>query len=83
MVMSEHLQVVLDIVTGEVSFRHAWRERPAAKLLKPPSLLEMPTSVLGARQESGFKTGHNVADAWRLRHELPEVSSARNAADRR
>jgi hypothetical protein len=79
--MSEHLQVVLDIATGEVSFRHAWRGRPAAKVLMPPSLLEMPTSVLCTPQESGFESGHDAADAWRIRHELPEVGGARNAGD--
>jgi hypothetical protein len=79
--MSEHLLVVLDIATGEVSFRHAWRERPAAEVLMPPSLLEMPTSVLCTRQESGFESGRDVADGWRIRHELPEVGSAREVGD--
>jgi hypothetical protein len=79
--MSDHLQVVLDIVTGEVSFRPVWRERPAAQLLRPPSLLEMPTSVVGAPQVRGFEAGHDVADAWRVRHELLENGGARNVGD--
>src|SRR5215469_10324122 len=50
-VMSEDLQVVYDVVTGEFSYRHALRERPATKLLVPPTLTEIPASVLCSRQE--------------------------------
>jgi hypothetical protein len=79
--MSEHLQVVLDIVTGEISFRHTQRERPATRLLKPPSLLEMPTSVLCARQETSFASDFDLPSAWRVRREFPQVNEARNAGD--
>ena len=51
-VMREDLQVVFDVVNGEFSYRHAWLERPAAKLLVPPTLTEIPASVLCSRQES-------------------------------
>ena len=48
--MSEDLQVVYDVVTGEFSYRHALRERPATKLLVPPTLTEIPASVLCSGQ---------------------------------
>jgi hypothetical protein len=81
--MSEHLQVVLDIVTGEISFRHTQRERPATRLLKPPSLLEMPTSVLCARPETSVASNYDLASAWRVRRESPGAIDARNAGDGR
>ena len=60
--MSEDLQVVYDVVTGEFSYRHALRERPATKLLVPPTLTEIPASVLCSRQESRHDIDHNNAN---------------------
>ena len=57
-VMSEHLQVVFDVVTRMVSYRYTWRERPAVTLLEHPALLQMPASVLCARQEGRLDAGH-------------------------
>jgi hypothetical protein len=60
--MSEHLQVVFDIVNGEFSYRHAWREGPATELLLPPTLTEIPASVLCSRRESRHHVYHNNAN---------------------
>ena len=59
--MSEHLQVLFDVVTREVSYRHTWRERPAVRLLKP-LLLKIPASVLCAGDEVRPETSHDVAN---------------------
>jgi hypothetical protein len=61
--MSEYLQVVFDVVTGEFSYRHTWQDRPAAKLLKPPTLVEMPASVLCSDHASGRDVAHDAANS--------------------
>jgi len=80
--MSEHLQVVFDVVTREVSYRQTWRDRPAVRLLKP-LLLKMPASVLCAGDEVRLDTSHDVAIAAqtpcpmrdvRYLSQMPEVS---------
>ena len=60
--MSEDLQVVFDVVTGEFSYRHAWRDRPATKLLVPPTLTEIPASVLWSRQDGRDDVDQNNAN---------------------
>ena len=42
--MSEHLQVVLDVLTGEVSYRLSWRKLATTKTT--PELGDLPQSVL-------------------------------------
>jgi hypothetical protein len=49
--MSEHLQVVFDIVTRKASYRFTQLERPPAGLLIPPGLSNMPASVVRSRPE--------------------------------
>ena len=60
--MSEDLQVVFDVVNGEFSYRHAWRDRPATELLIPPTLKEIPASVLRSRTESRHDVDQNNAN---------------------
>jgi hypothetical protein len=81
--MSEHLQVIFDVVSGEFSYRHAWRERPDARLLVPPTLTEIPASVLRSRQENRHDVDQNNANTAQpscspsiviYLSQLPEVS---------
>jgi hypothetical protein len=46
--MSEHLQVVLDVLTGEVSYRFSWRKLATTKTT--PELGDPPESVLRPAQ---------------------------------
>jgi hypothetical protein len=46
--MSEHLQVVLDVLTGEVSYRFSWRKLATTKTT--PELGDLPESVLRPAQ---------------------------------
>jgi hypothetical protein len=61
-VMREPLQVVFDVVNGEFSYRHAWRESPDTKLLLPPTLTEIPASVLCSREVSRHDVDQNNAN---------------------
>jgi len=61
--MREDLQVVFDVVNGEFSYRHAWRDRPATELLVPPTLKEIPASVLCSGQESRHVDQNNANTA--------------------
>jgi len=83
--MSEYLQVVFDVVTREFSYRHTWRDRSAAKVLKPPTMVEMPASVLCSQQESGrdlYRDAVNIAqpacspDIVTYLSQTPDVSRA-------
>jgi hypothetical protein len=62
--MSEHLQIVFDIVTRKASYRFTRLERVPAGLLIPPGLSNMPASVvcsgpevLLVSEDDGARTG--------------------------
>jgi hypothetical protein len=42
--MSEHIQVVFDVLTGRVSYRFSWRKLATTKTT--PDLRDLPQSVL-------------------------------------
>ena len=81
--MSEYLQVVFDVVSRNASYRPTWREHPAVRLLKPPTLLKMPASVLCPLNDGHLDAGPDVADTMQppcpppnvmYLSQMPEVS---------
>jgi hypothetical protein len=67
--MSEHLRVVFDIVTRNVSYRFAPMERAPAGLLIPPGLARLPASVVCSRPE-GMRVSNDDGATMGL---VPEV----------